>query len=189
MKGMDLLSWDLRYRARTEDDLAAAPTPLVVDTARRLKPGRCLDLACGVGRNALWLAEAGWQVTAVDGASAAIEVLNLRAAKAGLDIQTEVADLKAGYEIVPQFWDLITICYYLQRDLLKPAANGVTPGGLLLVIAHLVENGEQANENRLWPGELRRYFSGWEILHDFEGRPNDPAHKRFAAEIVVRRPR
>ena len=173
---------------RALEDLEAPPTPLVVETARDLKPGVALDLACGTGRNSFWLAEQGWSVTAVDGAAAAIEVLRERAISSGLRIQAEVADLKAAeYRIAPSGWDLITICYYLQRDLFGPALEGVRPGGLLLVIAHIAERQEEATENRLASGELRRCFERSEILHYREGKPNDPAHWRGVAEIVVRR--
>ena len=185
---MDLTAWDARYRSRALEDLKAPPTQLVVETARGLKPGVALDLACGTGQNSLWLAEQGWSVTAVDGAAAAIEVLRERATASGLRIQAEVADLKVdGYRIAFCSWDLITICYYLQRDLVEPALLGLRTGGLLLVIAHITEGQEKATEHRLAPGELQRYFKTSKILHYREGKPNDPSHRRAVAEIVVRR--
>ncbi len=188
---MDIIGWDQRYRSkeRAEEDLQIKPTELVVRTARNLLPGRALDLACGTGRNALWLAREGWNVTAVDGAGAAIEILEERARKENVNIKTVVADLQGGeYTITPFHWDLIAICYYLQRNLIEPAKNGVCPGGILLMIVHTTEGGEQPNESRLRPGELARYFTGWEILHSYEGKPNDPAHRRSVTEIVARRP-
>jgi tellurite methyltransferase len=188
---MDILAWEERYRSgdRAKEDLEAPATPLLIETARHLKPGRALDLACGAGRNALWLAEHGWSVTAVDGSATAIEILRRRAAERGLTVDARVADLEKGeYIIEPSQWDLIAICYYLQRDLFEPAKHGVKPGGLLLAIVHITEPGEAPTAHRLRPGELRGYFSGWEILHDCEGSPNDPAHRRASAEIVARRP-
>src|SRR5579859_6861959 len=120
---MDLRGWDERYRS---EDLEAPPTALLVDTAQRLPAGKALDLACGTGRNALWLAEHGWSVTAVDGAPAAIEILRQRAAERALQVDARVADLESGeYRIEPSTWDLIAISYYLQRDLFEPAKRGV----------------------------------------------------------------
>jgi SAM-dependent methyltransferase len=191
---MGIREWDARYRSasRPLEDLEAQPNPLVIESVKGLKPGRALDLACGAGRNALWLAERGWSVTAIDGSPAAIEILRERAAARGLDIDARIADLEKGeYRIDESAWDLIVICLYLQRDLFTPAKRGLAPGGVLVAIVHITdpsgENGE-ASQHRLKPGELRDYFRGWEITHDREGASEDPAHCRVSAEIVVRRP-
>ncbi len=187
---MDIRGWDQRYRSRERaaEDLQIEPTGLVAQTARKLILGRALDLACGTGRNALWLAKQGWEVTAVDGSGAALEILEGRAHQEGIKIKTVVADLQRGeYTIEPSHWDLITICYYLQRDLIQPAQRGVRPGGVLLTIVHTTEGDEQPTESRLRPSELAQYFNGWELLHSYEGVPNDPAHRRSVAEIVARK--
>jgi len=76
----------------------------------------------------------------VDGAAAAIEIVRKKASERGLTVDARVADLeKREYRIAPQAWDLITICYYLQRDLFEPAKLGVKPGGLLLAIVHVTD--------------------------------------------------
>jgi 2-polyprenyl-3-methyl-5-hydroxy-6-metoxy-1,4-benzoquinol methylase len=77
---MEINGWNDRYRLRERaaEDLNAGPTPLLVATTSKLAPGNALDLASGTGRNSLWLAEQGWNVTSVDGASAAIEILQTR---------------------------------------------------------------------------------------------------------------
>jgi tellurite methyltransferase len=188
---MEIQDWNKRYRLRERpaEDLDPAPTPLLIETAAALAPGRALDLACGAGRNALWLAEHGWEVTAVDGATAAIEILQTRAAQHGVKINTVVANLeKDEFEIEPARWDLVAMCYYLQRNLFEPAKRGVTPGGILLSIVHLTEPGEEDGPHRFRPGQLEQYFAGWEILHRREGKPNDSAHHRAVTEIVARRP-
>ena len=187
---MDLRGWDERYRLRQQpEDLDAAPARLVIETAKPLPPGKALDLACGTGRNALWLADHGWNVTAVDGAPAAIQILQSRAVAAGVMVDAQVVDLEKGeYTIGRAAWDLIVMSYYLQRDLFEPAKHGVVPGGIVLAIVHITEPGEERTYKRLRPGELREYFDGWEILHFFEGKPADPAHQRAVAEIVARRP-
>jgi tellurite methyltransferase len=188
---MEIERWNKRYRLREhpEEDLETAPTPLVVKFARGPTPGRALDLACGAGRNALWLAEHAWEVTAVDGASAAIEILQSRAAEHGLNIGTVVADLEEGeFAIEPSRWDLVAMCYYLQRNLYESAKRGVRPGGILIAIVHITEPGEAASAHRLLPGQLEKYFDGWDILHRYEGPPSDSAHRRDVAEIVARRP-
>src|SRR5438445_11920373 len=125
---MDVREWDQRYRSgdAPPHDSDEAPTPLLVQTAERLPAGKALDLACGAGRNALWLAEHGWSVTAVDGAPAAIEILRDRASKRGVEVDARVADLeKSEYLIEQSRWDLIVMSYYLQRDLFEPAKCGL----------------------------------------------------------------
>jgi tellurite methyltransferase len=184
---MDIQRWDERYRSavRPREDLEAAPTPLVMRIAKTLRPGNALDLACGAGRNALWLAEHGWRVTAVDGSATAIDILRRRAPQ----VNACVADLeKREYLIGPESWDLIVIAYYLQLDLIESAKAGVKPGGVIVVIVHITAPGEEPTEYRLRPGELIRHFKGWEILHSFEGEPEDSAHRRPVAEIAARWP-
>jgi tellurite methyltransferase len=188
---MDIRGWDERYRSRERpsEDFDARPTPLLIETALPLKIGKALDLACGTGRNALWLAQQGWKVTAIDAASAAIETLQNRALTLGVNVDARPADLERGeYRIEGSAWDLIAICYYLQRDLFEPAKAGVVPGGVLLAIVHITEPGEKPAKTRAHPGELKTYFELWEILHYYEGKPNDTAHQRAVAEIVARKP-
>jgi SAM-dependent methyltransferase len=188
---MEINGWNERYRSRERaaEDLNAEPTPLLVATASNLAPGKALDLASGTGRNSLWLAERGWNVTAVDAASAAIEILQTRTGERSLNINAIVADLeKVEFEIEPSRWDFIAICYYLQRNLFEPAKRGIVPGGLLLSIVHIMEPGEEESQFRLRPGELQKYFTGWEILHYHEGKADDAAHRRAVAEIAARKP-
>src|ERR1700758_3306551 len=113
---MDINDWNERYRSgeRAAEDLIATPTPLLVETVSRLTSGglaggkpsesrRALDLACGTGRNALWLAERSWRVTAIDGAPDAIAILLHRAAQRGLTVDAHVADLdEPRYSIAPE---------------------------------------------------------------------------------------
>jgi hypothetical protein len=140
----------------------------------------------------LWLAEHRWTVTAVDGATDAISILRERAAERGLTpeiLDTRVADLESGqFSIAPEAWDLIAICYYLQRDLFEAVKRGLVRGGVLLAIVHITETGQEPNAHRLRPGELEKYFQSWEILHRYEGIPHDDAHRHAVAEIVARRP-
>ena len=156
-----LEDWDRRFREETRDE-RPDPIPFVVEMAAGLQPGKALDLACGSGRHALWLARHGWSVTAVDGSPAAIAIL--KKGIGNLPVQALIADLeKHGYSIAREAWDLIVISLYLQRDLFEPAKRGVKPGGALIAIALLAEEGKPAR-HRLKAGELKTYFAGWDIL-------------------------
>jgi SAM-dependent methyltransferase len=186
---MEISAWDERYRsgAHAASDFNTEPSPLLVAIVSKLPPGNALDLASGAGRNAIWLAEHNWNVTAVDGSSAAIEALRKRANERHLAVNTRTVDLERHeFVVASSAWHLIAICYYLQRDLFEPAKAGVIPGGLLISIVHIAEPGEEPTGHRLRPGELVKYFDGWEVLHYAEGKPNDPVHKRACAEIVAR---
>jgi SAM-dependent methyltransferase len=188
---MDIHGWEQRYcsKERASEDFDAPPTPLLVETAKGLKAGKALDLACGTGRNALWLAAQGWNVTAIDAAPTAIDTLRNHGSRVGIHVDARQADLERGeYRIEHSRWDLVSICYYLQRDLFEPAKRGVVPGGVLLAIVHITEPGEEPTRTRATHGELRNYFMDWEILHYYEGKPDDTAHRRSVAEIVARRP-
>jgi len=101
---MDLTGWEAQYRqeAASATERQSVPNPLLVEVARDLPPGRALDLACGSGRNALWLAEHSWNVTAVDGSATAVEILRGHAGRLGVPIDVRVADLEnAGFTIAP----------------------------------------------------------------------------------------
>ena len=180
---MDTHDWEARYRAMgaPSDD----PEPLVAQISGEMQPGRALDLACGAGANALWLAERGWDVTAVDRSPAAIEIVRAQAAQRALHVTALVANLEAHeFAIAPGAWDLILMCRYLQRDLFEPSKLGLTPGGVLIVIVLLAKPGK--HRFRVEPGELARCFAraaGWTILHQREGASR--AHP--VAEVVVRR--
>jgi SAM-dependent methyltransferase len=185
---MDLADWDERFRKEADGtaEHESAPNPLLVEVTRGLGPGRALDLACGTGRNALWLAQQGWSVTAVDGSAVAIDILRSRARRLGVTIDAQVADLEAaGFTIAPACYDLIAMCYYFQRSLIEPCKRGLVPGGVMVAIALRIEPGKENSPFRLHPGELGGYFAGWEILHNHEGA--DPWRHQIA-EMAARRP-
>lgn len=184
---MDIAGWEKMYRSgeRGSED---HPTRLLVETAEKLRPGKAIDLACGTGRNALYMAAKGWDVTALDGSASAIETLKQRAEERELDVRAQIADLSApDFTLKSNQYDLIVIAYYLQRDLFPKVKAALRPGGVVLAIVHTPEHAEQGSEKRAAPGELRGYFAGWEILHYYEGASRDPAHRRPVAEIVARR--
>lgn len=131
--------WNRRY-AEKELLWSASPSRFLVEEVERLPPGRALDLACGEGRNAIWLAARGWQVTAVDFSEVAIERAAARAAHDGVELDLVCADLLA-YEPEERAFDLVLV-FYLQlpaherRLVLARAAGALAPGGTLLLVGH-----------------------------------------------------
>jgi SAM-dependent methyltransferase len=167
--------WDSYYSVSRGPD---GPAPLLVEAAGVLPAGRALDLACGAGRNAVYLARLGWEVVAVD--SSRVAIARLRRRTAGLPVDARVADLvKAGFAIEPLGYDLVCDFYYLQRDLFPSIREGVRPGGAFAGAIHL--EGSFA----MRPGELREEFAGWKILHYSEGV--EEGRRKRAARILARR--
>jgi tellurite methyltransferase len=178
--------WDQRYR--TGEQAFEAPSPLVVEHARGLKPGSALDLASGPGRNGLYLAGRGWRVRAVDGSPVAIQILRARATERQLAIDARVADLEAGnLEVEPGNFDLVLSCCYFQRSLIPTIKSALRPGGLAIVIAH-VADADRPTPTRAYPGELPALFHGWGILHYREGEPGESCHRHGVAELVAQKP-
>ena len=131
--------WDERY---AEPTLlwSATPNRFLVREAEDLRPGRALDLACGEGRNALWLAELGWHVTAVDFSSVAIGKARERATRARADIDFVCADLLE-YEPETASYELVVLLYLQlpaeeRRLVLARAAAALAPGGTFLLVGH-----------------------------------------------------
>jgi tellurite methyltransferase len=181
-------SWDERYQRG--EHLGDLPAPLIVQSIEKIHPGRALDLACGAGRHAMFLAERGWHVMAVDASRAAIETVQKRARERRLEVDARVADLeKHEFEIQPQSFDLVCDCYYLQRDLFPAIRAGVRPGGIVIAIIHILDNSSGVKPMNpdflLQPGELRRFFAGWDILHGFEGKPADAPHQRGSPRLCL----
>jgi SAM-dependent methyltransferase len=165
---MNLSEWNERYRSREE--IAGDPAQLLVDAALELPPGRALDLACGAGRNALWLASRGWEVVAIDGAAEAIGILH----EHDPAIDARVMDLETGAPLPfdDASFDLVAILYYLHRPLFAEAKRLVKRGGI--VVCAVKMHGTYRGE----PGELAQHFEDFEVLRSSEGE---------IAELIARR--
>ncbi|HEY0462001.1 MAG TPA: methyltransferase domain-containing protein [Pyrinomonadaceae bacterium] len=181
--------WDERYRSGKYS--SAQPHKLLISLVEKLKPGKALDLACGTGRHAIFLAENGWRVTAVDNSAVGIEIAGQRAAEKRLEIDFRVADLeKDEFRIEADTYDLICDFYYLQRELFDAMKSGVKHGGLIVSTIHIYGAGEKPGRFLLREGELKEFFAGFEILHYHETPQTDTdagEHHRRTAEIIARK--
>ena len=131
--------WDRRYSG-VENLWATKPNRFLVAEVEGLVPGRALDLACGEGQNAIWLATLGWQVTGVDFSEVAIEKARDRASREGRSVEFVCADL-LDFEPTPETFDLVVLLYLhlpasARRVVLERAARAVATGGTLLVVGH-----------------------------------------------------
>jgi len=185
-----MTDWDARYRQGQH--ASDEPHPLIKTFAAKLPPGRALDVACGPGRHAIWLAKHGWTVIAVDSSSVAVDLVQQRAHANSVRVNAVIADLeRQEFAIESESYDLIVVCNYLQRDLFPDIRAGTRIGGVVIAIIALVDGDPGIKPMNpaflLNPHELRAQFDGWEVLHTFEGKPGGDASRRAAAELVARR--
>jgi SAM-dependent methyltransferase len=191
---MDADAWDERY---AESDLlwGAEPNRLFAAVVGEWEPGRALDLAAGEGRNAIWLARKGWDVTAVDFSPVAVERGKAVARDLGTIVRFEVADL-LDFEPQPAGFDLVSILYlHLESDHLRlvheRAALALAPGGRVVVIGHDVRNieegvgGPQEASVLLSPETVAGELHGCEIERAETVRRTVAGEERDALDTIV----
>lgn len=165
---MDAAGWDERYRG-TDLVWGAPPNRFVEEELAGAAPGRALDLACGEGRNARWLAAQGWQVTGVDFSPVAIaKAAELDPSRA---VSWQVADATA-YTATDQF-ELALLCYLQlpaaeRRAAVRAAAAALDAGGTLLVIAHDARN---LTEGTGGPQDPHVLCTAADVVADLAGLP------------------
>lgn len=194
---MDRETWNDRYRTR---DLVwtANANQFVVAEIADLPAGRALDLAAGEGRNAVWLAEQGWQVTAADYSDVAMAKARELAAARDVTLETIVADATEPLPGLPTF-DLVVVAYLqlpepARSRAFRNAAAAVAPGGMLLVVAHDETNlehgygGPQDAAVLAGPGQMVAILDEFEIekAERVERVVTTPDGPRVAVDHVVR---
>lgn len=182
--------WDERYASGKYS--AGEPDKILVFLTENLPPGKALDLACGTGRHAIFLAARGWQVTAVDNSRVGLDIARKSAAEKNLAIDFQFADLEKGeFEISPNTYDLICNFYYLQTNLFPKMKTGLKAGGIIVAAIHIYGKGEEKGRFSLPEGALPEFFGDFEILHYREETlPIDSGagfHRRRTAEIVAQK--
>lgn len=140
---MDAADWNARY-ASTDLVWSAEPNRFVRDIVESWPTGRAIDVACGEGRNAIWLAECGWIAEGIDYSDVAIDKARRLAESRGVSVDFRVVDATSG-ALTDAAYDLVLLCYLqLSADeigaAVAAAAPGVAPGGALLFIAHALDN-------------------------------------------------
>jgi SAM-dependent methyltransferase len=140
---MEAADWNARY-ATAEYVWKADPNKLLVDEVSGLTPGRALDVACGEGRNAVWLAEQGWTVTAVDFSEVGLDKGRQLASARGVEVEWICADVTT-WKADDHDRDLVVVLYLqlpaaLRRLALTNAASAMAESATLIVIAHDIRN-------------------------------------------------
>jgi SAM-dependent methyltransferase len=169
--------WDRRY-GEVESLWARRPNRWLVAELESLPPGRALDLACGEGQNATWLAERGWRVVAVDFSGVALAKARRRAEDVGMDVDFVEADL-VEYEPEPAAHDLVVVLFLQipadeRRLVLGRAAKALAPGGTLLLIGHDLTNLTEGVGGPSDPGVL---YTPEDIVSDLAGLEIEKAER------------
>lgn len=163
-----------------------APNPLLVEFtethdlyAKAVRP-TAIDLGCGGGRDAVFLAKQGWQVTAIDSEARVIKRAKQLAARAGASVKFRCCDLKKQGCLTDQKYDLVMVMRFLNRDLYEPIKMMIEPGGWI-IFQTFVEGAEKFDSPKnpnfiLKIGELAQVFSDFKIIADrmetlLDGRP------------------
>jgi tellurite methyltransferase len=184
--------WDARYRAGAYSE-RAHPTALLAEWLDRSPRGRALDIACGAGRNAVFLAAAGYTVDAVDISSAGLERGRAAADERGVAVSWCCADLEELPGALPRGpYDLVVWVRYVNAALWPEIVSRLAPGGQVLVEQHLVTSAEVVGPTspafRLAPGELARAAPDLVPVYLREGLVADPDGRTAAlAQLIARR--
>lgn len=189
-----LARWDEKF-ARGDELHGFAPSPPLPQAITGIPPGRALDLACGAGRHALFLAERGFRVRAVDGSREGIARMmdEAQRRKVADRIDARWCDLESDSAVLENDeFDLVCDFYFLHRPLFEKIRTAVRPGGVFAAAIHVRGDagGTAPHKFLLEPGELRALVLawGWDVLHSREGASLEADHHHATAEIVARRP-
>jgi SAM-dependent methyltransferase len=179
---MDAAAWDERYAA-AEQVWSTGPNQFVAAELGGLPAGTALDLACGEGRNAIWLARRGWSVTAVDFSAVAIERGRLLAT--GLAVDWQVGNALTA-PLPPA--DLVLMAYLQlpsdeRRTVVRRGFEALSPGGTLFVVAHDSTN---LLEGAGGPQDPAVLYTAEDVLGDLDGRDLEVLRAERVPRAVTR---
>ncbi|TQN28273.1 methyltransferase family protein [Haloactinospora alba] len=184
---MEQEDWDERYRS-SELVWGAEPNQFVVEMATELSPGRALDLAAGEGRNAAWLAERGWRVTATEFSSVAIDRGKRLAAAREVDVDWVYADARE-YAPEPGAFDLVLLAYlHLPPEewdrVLRGAVRALAPDGRLISVGHDRDNLVHGTGGPSDPDILHRASEISDTITDAAVKAGYPVWMRRAGRVT-----
>ena len=187
MSDADRQRWNARYAAG-EYAARTYPSPLLSAWLDRLPRGRALDVACGLGRNAIHLAANGYAVDAMDISAVALAGARERADTAGVAVNWIEADLEQP-DIACDAYDVIVVARFLARPLVPRLVDALRPGGHIVYDHHYISpaqvSGPKSSRFRARPNELLERFRALRVLSFEEGIVDDPDGSRMALTRLV----
>jgi tellurite methyltransferase len=187
----DQIRWDRQHAERQGREQPALFLRQVFDNHLvDITAGRALDIACGSGRNALFLAEKGFEVTGIDISAVALAHAEQRAKQKSLSILWRQADLE-NYTLEAAAYDLIVNIDYLQRSLLPAITAALKLGGFVIFETYLIDQQTIGHPNNpdylLKHNELLRYFPDFRVLYYREGKVFSNGAPSFRAGIFAQK--
>ena len=175
MSEQDRNKWDQRY-AENSQRKRVQPGEFIAQWIDKVPVGRALDVACGLGQKSIFLAQAGFQVDAIDVSAVGLEQAKLAAEAEGLEINWILHDLDLPYEFDEKY-DLIIVMWYVDLSLIRRLCDYLTPGGYLLCEEHLACDtvsseligsdliGPRNSDFRVAPNALRDAVSDFNVCY------------------------
>ena len=185
----DQKRWNDRF-GRKEFAFGKEPNPFLKKHVRLLPKGKALDIASGEGRNAVFLAQHGFEVDAVDISEKGLKKARKLARENGVKINTFLIDLDQ-YQIKKERYDLIANFYFLRRRLIPRIKKGLKNGGRVIFETYLLEHrtlgtgGPKQAKYFLKPNELLGLFKDFRILFYREGIFKEGGRKKAVASLIA----
>ena len=187
MSKADRQRWDAKYAAGKYAE-RKHPSALLDAWIDRLPRGRALDVACGLGRNAIHLAAHGYAVDAMDISGVALAGARERAGVAGVEVNWIETDLERP-DIACGAYDVIVVARFLERPLIPRLIDALRPGGHVVYDHHCITpadvGGPASHRFRARPNELLDRFRALRVLFYEEGITTDPDGSRMALARLV----
>jgi len=185
MPEIDRIKWDARY-AVAENAPATPAAPLADITHLLPADGVALDVAGGAGRNAIWLAQRGLEVTVADISAAGLAIAQTRAEAAGVQLNTRVLDVAALPPPTGPWYGVLCV-YFINREFIRACAAILKPGGVLVVLhptaSNLLRQAKPPAAFLLDDGELPGLIQNLQTIYYTEGWRED----RHEALLVARK--
>ena len=185
----DQKRWDKRFGEK-EFALGKEPNPFLKKNIHLLPRGKALDIATGEGRNAVFLAQHGFGVDAVDISKKGLRKARQLARKKGVKINTFAVDLDR-FQIEKERYDLIANFYFLKRRLIPRIKKGLRKGGRVIFETYILDHrelgtgGPKQAKYFLKPNELIRFFKNFKILFYREGIFREGGRRKAVASLVA----
>jgi 2-polyprenyl-3-methyl-5-hydroxy-6-metoxy-1,4-benzoquinol methylase len=183
--------WDKRF-GRKEFTLGKEPNPFLKQHLHLLPRGKALDMATGEGRNAVFLAQNGFEVDAVDISQKGLKKARKLAREKGVKVNALRVDLDH-YQIEKDRYDLIANFYFLKRRLIPKIRKGLKKGGEVIFETYILEHrtlatgGPKQAKYFLKPNELLRLFKDFRILFYREGIFREGKKRKAVASLIAQK--